>query len=287
MTADLGKHWKLYFYICSQTLVMKQLSGLFVLMIFLAACNNSGTDKPADPVLNPPPPTINYSVLNVFPHDTASFIQGLEFYNGELLESTGSPAEYAYPSWLGRVDLKTGKLKDVVSLDPKYFAEGITVMNDKLYQLTWQNKKGFVYDAKTLRKLGEFDYNMEGWGLTHDSSLLILSDGSSNIHFIDPATFRTQRIQGVTDQNGPVSNLNELEYIDGFIYANQWMTSYILKIDPASGKVVGRLDLSSLVAETGNKYAGRDYLNGIAYNPASKTVYVTGKRWPSMYEIKF
>lgn len=245
-----------------------------------AAANGNATTEAA-------PATINYSVVKTHPHDTASFIQGLEFHNGTLYESTGAPVEYGYPSWLGKVDLATGKLLNKVTLDTQYFAEGITILNDKLYQLTWRSKKGFVYDLKTLQKLGEFHYTTEGWGLTNDSSSLIMSDGSSNLYFIDPVTFQNRHVVGVSDHNGPVSNLNELEYINGFVYANQWQTPYILKIDPNTGQVVGKLDLSTLVNEVDARTPGHDYLNGIAYNAASGTVFVTGKRWPSMYEIKF
>jgi glutamine cyclotransferase len=174
-----------------------------------------------------------------------------------------------------------------VALDTQYFGEGITIFKGKLYQLTWTHKKGFVYDVKTFKKLGEFTYNTEGWGLTHDSTSLIMSDGSSNLYYMDPATFRNTKIVGVTDRGSPVSNLNELEYIDSFIYANQWQTPYILKIDPSSGQIVGRLDLSALVHRMDSLAPGHDYLNGIAYNPATKTIFITGKRWPFMYEIKF
>ena len=286
----LNPHRKPMPYFCYSINCMKLHPLWFLcLLMVLAACNNNpdtnGSVTPPDDT-NPPPPNLSYTVLKIHPHDTASFVQGLEFYNGALYESTGSPAEYAYPSWLGKIDMKTGKLQHTVTLDSQYFAEGLTIFKDKLYQLTWQSKKGFVYDAKTLKKLGEFTYNTEGWGLTHDSSHLIMSDGSSNLYFMDPVTFRNAKIVGVTDNNGPVSNLNELEYIDGHIYANQWQSPYILKIDPNTGKIVGKLNLDSLVNEVDAKLPGHDYLNGIAYNPDSKTVFVTGKRWPSMYEIR-
>jgi glutamine cyclotransferase len=260
----------------------------FISIVLLAACN--GPDKPADVPANPenaPPPLINYSVMKTYPHDTAYFLEGFEFYNGSLYESTGSPENYPYPSWLGKLDLNTGKLQNPVTLDKRYFGEGITIFKDKVYQLTYTTRKGFVYDAKTLKKLQEFTYNTEGWGMTHDSASLIMGDGSSNLYYIDPVTFKTQKILGVVDQNGPVSNINELEYIDGFIYANQWQTPYILKIDPNSGKIVGKLNLDTLVNEVGNKFPEHDYLNGIAYNPETRTVFVTGKRWPTIYEIKF
>jgi glutamine cyclotransferase len=271
---------------------MKLKTGLLtcLIVVLLAACGD-GPDQPAnngDSITNNAPAVIHYSVVKTRPHDTASFIQGLEFHNGILYESTGAPDEHGYPSWLGKIDSATGKLQNKIVLDTQYFAEGITILNGKLYQLTWQNKKGFVYDANTLKKLGEFNYNTEGWGLTHDSAALIMSDGSSNLYFIDPVSFRNLHIVGVTDASGsPVNNLNELEYINGFIYANQWQTPYILKIDPNTGQVVGRLDLSTLVNEVDTRNPGHDYLNGIAYNPITGTVVVTGKRWPLLYEIKF
>lgn len=277
-----------YFCCLNMSMKLKSLWLTALAACTLAACNGpdknggkTGTDG------NPPAPTINYSVVKTHPHDTASFIQGLEFHNGVLYESTGSPEDFEYPSWLGKIDSATGKLTNKVILDTQYFGEGLTVFNNIVYQLTWKGRKGFKYDAATLKKVGEFTYSTEGWGLTHDSASIIMSDGSSNLYFMDPADFRNQRILGVTDHYGAVSNLNELEYIGGFIYANQWQTNYILKIDPVTGKVVGRLDLSTLVNEINNRTPGHDYLNGIAYNPATGTVYVTGKRWSSMYEIKF
>lgn len=271
---------------------MRLKTGLLTCLIvsLLAACNNG--DKPADnnnngTTGNNAAPTINYSLVKTYPHDTASFIQGLEFHKGTLYQSTGAPKEHGYPSWLGTLDMTTGKLQNKVVLDTQYFAEGLTVLNGKIYQLTWQSKKGFIYDVNTLKKTGEFTYNTEGWGLTHDTTNLIMTDGSSNLYFMDPTSFRNLKIVGVTEQGSPVGNLNELEYINGFVYANQWQTPYILKIDPNTGQVVGKLDLSTLVNEVDARLPGHDYLNGIAYNPATGTVLVTGKRWPTMYEIKF
>jgi glutaminyl-peptide cyclotransferase len=276
-------------YFCGSIMRMKlQALWLLLLVIGFSACNDNQPDVPSDGSnLNPPPPIINYSVVKIYPHDTTSFLEGLEFYNGILYAGTGSPQNYPYPSWLGTVDLNSGKLKPLVTLDTQYFGEGITVFKDKIYQLTYTTRKGFVYDAKTMKKLQEFTYNTEGWGMTHDSTSLIMSDGGSNLYYLDPVTLQNTKILGVTDNNGPVSNINELEYVDGFIYANQWQTPYILKIDAASGKVVGKLDLSTLAHEIDTIYKDHEYLNGIAYNPDSKTFFVTGKRWPRLYEIKF
>ena len=160
-------------------------------------------------------------------------------------------------------------------------------MHEKVYQLTYTNKIGFIYNAKTYKKLGEFHYKGEGWGMTTDGSYLIMSDGSSNISYLDPLTFKAIKILGVTDNNGLVSNINELELINGFIYANQWLTGYILKIDTSSGKVVGKLDLSSLKSIAVSKYPGSLEMNGIAYDAVANKIYITGKLWPNIYEIKF
>jgi glutamine cyclotransferase len=236
----------------------------------------------------PTPALINYTLLNAHPHDTSFFTEGLEFNNGQLFESSGGQKEETpHPSAFGVLDLSTGKVSKKVELDnATYFGEGITVFNGKIYQLTWRNQKGFIYDAKTFKKIREFDYQGDGWGLTHDSSHIIMSDGSSNLKFLDPESLKVVSIISVVDNNGPVSNVNELEFIDGFIYANVWQQDHIIKIDPSSGKVVGRINLDSLVRDVRTKSANADFLNGIAYNPATKTIFVTGKLWPLIYEIK-
>ncbi|HXB94515.1 MAG TPA: glutaminyl-peptide cyclotransferase, partial [Puia sp.] len=187
---------------------------------------------------------------------------------------------------------------------------GIVFLHDKVYQLTYTTRIGFIYDAKTFKKLGEFTFpNKEGWGMTTDGKYIIMSDGTSNLSIYDPEsttpvavsihyddgdstvktlnTFRLVKTLTVTDNNGPDSNINELEMINGYLYANQWQTNYILKIDTATGKVVGRITLDSIVEDAKSKYAGSEWLNGIAYDSASKKVYITGKLWPNIYEIKF
>jgi len=277
---------------------MKKLSILFASLMVLAACNSNTPDSTPASTPEAAPAIIGFTVVNTYPHDTGFYTEGLEFYDGQLFESSGAGsadsegAKPPYPSAFGIVNLKTGKVDRKVSLDNAvYFGEGITVLNGKIYQLTWQNHKGYIYDAKTFKKLQEFSYPGEGWALTHDSTQLIMSDGSSNLQFIDPAsingTLKARNIVGVTDNNGPVSNVNELEFIDGFIYANQYTTNYILKIDPSNGKVVGKLDLSSLEAVAKKKYSNAEVLNGIAWHPETKSLYVTGKLWPTIYEIKF
>lgn len=227
---------------------------------------------------------LNYSIAATYPHDTSSYTQGLEFYNGQLLEGTGNYGK----SMLLQTDLKTGKVNKKAVLDSIYFGEGITILNDTLYQLTWKEKKVFVYTAKDFKKIKEFELNTEGWGLTNDGKNLIVSDGSNNLYFYQPSTFRLMHTQGVTENGSPTINLNELEYINGYVYANQYSISdYIFKIDPASGQVVAKLDLSDITKRMKARYPHADVLNGIAYNPETKKVYVTGKFWPELYEINF
>jgi glutamine cyclotransferase len=269
----------------------KILFAVIVIYTTLTACNDAGTANPdnADKNANPAPPAIQYTVVNKVPHDTSYFTEGLEFYKGQLFESSGGNAEESpYPSELGIVDLKTGKVTPKVKLDKtKYFGEGITFFNDKLYHLTWTSKVGFVYDASTFKKIKEFTIpSKEGWGLTHDSAHLIMSDGSSNLYYLSPDSLKLLNILRVTDNNGPVPNINELEYIKGYIYANQWETPYIIKIDPSTGLVVGRLDLDSLQKEAIALRPGADVLNGIAYDSATDKVLIGGKRWAYFYEIK-
>jgi glutaminyl-peptide cyclotransferase len=269
----------------------KVFFAAIVLFTTLAACNGSGTNTTDNTNNNavPAPPAIQYAVVNKFPHDTSYFTEGLEFYKGQLFESSGGNAdESPYPSELGIADLKTGKVTTKVQLDKtKYFGEGITFFNDKLYQLTWTSQVGFIYDANTFKKLREFKIPAkEGWGLTHDSANLIMSDGTSNLYYLTPDSLKLLNILRVTDNNGPVPNINELEYINGYIYANQWETAYILKIDPATGKIVGRLDMENLQKEASSLRPGADVLNGIAYDSATNKMLVTGKRWPFIYEIK-
>jgi glutaminyl-peptide cyclotransferase len=261
----------------------------------MAACTNSSRQDASaaegDKAPDNTPPAINYIVVRAMPHDTSSFTEGFLFHDGQLFESTGT--EPSMPenrrSLFGVVDPKTGKIDKKAELDrEKYFGEGIVFLNGKVYQLTYTTKIGFIYDAKTFKKLGEFTFpSKEGWGMTTDGTYLIMSDGTSNISYLDPNTFRLVRILGVTDNNGPVSNINELELIKGFLYANQWQTNYILKIDPSSGKVVGKLDLTSLAESARNKYVGSEVMNGIAYDSTSGKVLVTGKLWPEIYEIRF
>jgi glutamine cyclotransferase len=227
-------------------------------------------------------PFINYTVIASYPHDTSSFTEGLVYFNGQLLESTGNNGK----SKLIVTDIKTGKALKEIKLDSTYFGEGVAFLNDTIYQLTYKEKVVLVY-SKDLKKIKEFKINTEGWGLTTDGKNLIASDGSSNLYYYEPSTFRLLRTQGITENESPAPNINELEYINGFIYSNQWQYNYILKIDPASGQVVGKLDLKELGDRAKAKNPSEQWLNGIAYDSSSKKIYVTGKYWPELYEINF
>jgi glutamine cyclotransferase len=251
-------------------------SNLFVVLILLlAACKQSEQKKPADPV-------IAYNILSTFPHDAGAFTQGLTVYNGRLFESTGREGT----SWIAEVDIATGRQDKKIELDQKYFGEGIVVMGEKLYQLTWQNHVGFVYDAKTFKKRREFRNHREGWGITHDNRHLILSDGSSRLYKLDTATMMGVDSVVVKDSQGEVDKLNELEYVDGYVYANRWGSSLIYKIDPATGAVKGILDLTPLVNQVREKSPASDVLNGIAYEPTTQTWLITGKLWPALFVLR-
>jgi glutamine cyclotransferase len=249
------------------------------------SCNDSN-DKDADAGKDSGPayttPAISYSIMNTHPHDTSYFTEGLEFYNNTLLESTGLNGK----SKLVQYDLASGKVVKEISLDPKFFGEGITVLHDTVYQLTYQEHMAFLYSVKDFKKLKEIPFNVEGWGMTNDGKTLIATNGSSNLYFYEPGTLKLLRIQAVTDNGAPVTYLNELEYVDGFLYANQWQTNNILKINPATGEIVGKLDLTNIVNQA-RQDGHAEFLNGIAYNPLTKKFYVTGKLWPQIFEITF
>lgn len=222
-----------------------------------------------------------YEVVAVWPHDRAAFTQGLAFRQGSLIESTGLNGR----STLRDVELSTGRVLKQISLPREYFAEGATVLDGKVYQLTWQNQKGFIYDAATFARLGEFSYAGEGWGLTTDGRSLILSDGSHRIRLIDPATWRVVRTIEVMAAGQPVARLNELEFIRGEIFANVWQTDRVVRIDAASGQVRGEIDFSALLPPS-DRRPDTDVLNGIAYDAASDRLFVTGKNWPKLFEVR-
>lgn len=252
---------------------------------------NSGKNSSAAPVFT-------YTVVKTFKHDSKAFTQGLVFHDGFLYESTGNYGD----STLRKVDLETGSVVKKKDLDNKFFAEGMTVFNGKIYQITWREKTGFVYDVATLEPLKEFKYQGEGWGLTNDGEQLIMSDGTHILRFLDPETFTVTRTVPVMKENGqPLFLLNELEYVKGEIWANIWHSeetetgttqgrlpnigkpNYIARIEPKSGKVVGWIDLANISPDdTGDS---ENTLNGIAYDAEKDRIFVTGKKWKKLFEI--
>jgi glutamine cyclotransferase len=226
-------------------------------------------------------PVQTYKVKNAYPHDRSAFTQGLVYTDGILYESTGLSGR----SSLRRVDLETGNVLQRTSLLPEYFGEGIAVFGDRVYQLTWTTGVGFIYDKKTLALLQEFRYGTEGWGMTHDGKNLIVSDGSSILYYWDPRSLREVKRLLVTDGGSPVDNLNELEIVEGEIYANVWQQDRIARISPETGRVVGWIDLTGLLSPS-DRTGREDVLNGIAYDPATKRLFVTGKLWPKLFEIE-
>lgn len=256
------------------------LTALFLSLLFGAAMVSSVAAQPPDIV--PVAPIRTYDVVNEYPHDPFAFTQGLILVNGELFEGTGLNGR----SEIRLVDLETGTVLKRHTLASEYFGEGVTVLGDSIYQLTWKKGAAFVYDIETFEQTNVFSYDTEGWGLTNDGVSLIMSDGSDQIFFRDPATFEITKQISARDGDNPIFNLNELEYIDGVIWANVWMTNYIARIDPETGNVIDWLDLSALAEQMRATGEQVDVLNGIAWNPETETVYVTGKLWPSLFEIR-
>jgi len=220
-----------------------------------------------------------YKIVASFPHDKTAYTQGLVYQDGFLYEGTGQKGA----SSLRKVELATGRVLQHVELPGDYFGEGIVLWKDKIIQLTWQSKIGFVYDLATFRQLRSFTYNREGWGITHDGKRLIMSDGSSTLYFWDPETLKEIGHLDVRDNGSPVEKLNELEYIHGEIYANVWQTARIARISPSTGKVLSWIDLKGLDA---NVQPGAEVLNGIAYDAKTNRLFVTGKWWSKLFEIK-
>jgi glutamine cyclotransferase len=267
---------------------MKKLWLLSLSFLAFQCKNNDSKDgEGGTDSTNLSPKSLSFSIVSTYPHDTSSFTEGLLFYNGELYESAGDP-DYSGKSRLMKIDLKTGKSVKSINLDKKYFGEGIVILHDTIYQLTYQEKVGFMYSVKDFKKLGEFTYSAsEGWGMTTDGKQIIASDGTSNLYFYEPSTFRLIKTQAVTDAGSFAYNLNELEYIDGFIFANQWQSPYILKIDPNTGQILAKADFTSICDGIRSRDPHAEFFNGIAYDSTSKKIYVTGKRWPELYEIQF
>lgn len=270
---------------------MKKYSAIFALVI-LAACNNHDKDaggKYVDTTLiTPKTPVIPYTIVAEYPHDTSAYTEGLEFHDGKLYESTG---DYETSS-LRITDYKTGKVEKKHMMGSKsIFGEGITIFKNKIYQLTWKNHVVYVYDINNIDKpIKTFNWPYdEGWALTNNGTDLIASDGGSNLYFINPDDFKVKSTIAVTENGSPVYELNELEYIGGFVFANIYQTDIIVKIDPESGHVVGKMDFTGLAQKyfPGQIIPDRtDVLNGIAYDSAMNKFLITGKRWPKMFELK-
>lgn len=260
---------------------MRHLAFLACVAVLGAASACSPATGPAPVVAAKPVlPVYSYEVAAAYPHDPKAFTQGLLIEDGQLYESTGQEGA----SWVRKVDLATGNVLAQHSLDPKYFGEGMVVWDDRIITITWRNQKGFILDRETLAPKGEWTYPGEGWGLTRDDTRIFMSDGTSQIRIIDPATLQeTGRID--VKQNGrPVDQLNEIEFIKGEIWANVFQTDRVVRIDPATGDIKGVVYLGGLLKPEERR--NTDVLNGIAYDKAQDKIYVTGKYWPKLFEIR-
>ena len=271
---------------------MRRLSFLLLLCpIILSSCqknaeqSNSTEANATTPPAHPAPAwqqhrDLSYRVIKELPHDTRAYTQGLIVQAGNFIESTGGHNT----TWLRKVEIETGKILIERKLSAEFFGEGLTELKGKLYQLTWQNQQGFIYDATTLDWQKNFSYQGEGWGLTDDSTHLIMSNGSAKLQFIDPKTYRVAREITVADGGNAIGQLNELEFIEGEIFANIWHTNRIIRIDPKSGRVLGTLDLTDIHAKESITHPDH-VLNGIAYDTETQALFVTGKCWPKIYQI--
>jgi len=257
------------------------LIGAVIVCLVLFGSNRSSKEETKTVEPDTRAQRISYEVVNSYPHDPTSFTQGLLWHDGGFYESTGQYGQ----SKLRQLEFPSGKVLKEVRLSPELFGEGLALVDSRLIQLTWQSQRGFVYDLNTFKLEREFSYSTEGWGLTYDGKNLILSDGSSDLFYFDPQTFKTIRKMAVRMNGQPIEELNELEFIDGEIWSNVWQQDLILQIDPSSGTVKSFLDLKGILAPS-DKTGVENVLNGIAYDQASKRIFVTGKLWPRIFEIK-
>jgi glutamine cyclotransferase len=267
---------KLSFNLKDQKLGYQYLKAL----VYFGGENSVATER-VELVSNVVPKLLKYKIINTFPHDTASFTEGFEFHNDTLCESTGQKGS----SYFRKYDYKTGKIYKQIDLDSMYFGEGITFINGKLYQLSWQEKTGFIYDAKTLKleKTFTYDKDIEGWGMTNDGKHIYQGDGTEKIWKMDPKTQKMIDYINVYSGSSKIKAINELELINGKFYVNVWQKDAIAIVNPLSGAVEGILDMAGLRKFL--KVTPEDVLNGIAYNPKTKTIFVTGKNWDKMFEI--
>lgn len=268
---------------------MKIMGLVIIGFVLITSCNGCNSNASVDSSNNSASVSSvetakpQYQIIAQYPHSITSFTEGLEYHDSTFIESTGLNKK----SKLARVDIKTGKDILKVDLDKKYFGEGITQLNGKIYQMTYKEEKCFVYDAKTFKKINELSYKGEGWGMTNNGKQIIMSNGSNNLYYRNATTFAEENVVAIFDENGPLGNINELEYVDGFVYANVWYKNYIAKIDPKSGRVVAKYDFTGLMNQYLQGLGDEAVLNGIAYNPTTKNFYITGKNWPLLFEIKF
>lgn len=265
---------------------MARMPLILVLLLSLASLQcNSGTTNTNAPRNDSPENAVvqkfGYEIVNIWPHDPSAFTQGLVFLDGKMIESTGQVGR----SSLRNVEIQTGRILKKLDVPPPHFAEGIALLNNKIYQLTWEDEVGFIYDAQSFEKLGEFKYDGEGWGLTTDGRSLILSDGSNRIRFLDPDSFQVTKTIAVMDAKVPVRELNELEFVNGEIYANIWHEDRIAVINPQTGRVTAWIDLAGLL-QRGDVQDNEAVLNGIAYDQSTGRLFVTGKLWPKLFELK-
>jgi glutamine cyclotransferase len=270
---------------------------VFAFIVLLFSCHSNTSTPNEDPNLPvaqpnniPAPQPITFTVDSVYPHDPKAFTQGLQFYKGRLYEGTGEFNQ----STLRIVDIKTGKPeKEYLIPDPTIFGEGITIFKNKIYQLTWQSHKIFVYNLNDImHPIATYNWSLEGWGLTNDGNNLIISDGSSKLYYVQPdetsKEMKTMKILTVADNTGELDSLNELEYINGYVFANRWYNDHIYKIDTSNGHVIGIIDLSGLLHQYDPNFQIPDsaVLNGIAYDSTTQKLYITGKDWPKMFEMR-
>ncbi len=274
---------------------VKKIISFSAIVIAFVSCSSCESEVKKEPIKvvvdeKPPIPFLDYSIVATLPHDPTAFTEGLLFHDNKLFESTGSPDNMPeLKSVLGIVDMKTGKLDAKVELDKKAypFGEGMVILNGKIYQVTYKEQTGFIYDAKTFKKIGQFNYaNKEGWGLTTDGIHIIMSDGTNNLTYFD-AEMKPVKTLAVNENGYAADALNELEFIKGFIYANIYTTGYVVKIDPKTGNVVAKINFTPINYDMRNLNPNALEMNGIAYDSIADKIYVTGKLWPKMFEVKF
>ena len=270
---------------------MRKYLALCISLMVLACNNTNNTDQSdkdeAESTAIAAPVAINYTIQNVYSHDTSAYTQGLEWHNNALIEGTGLRGE----SVLYKMDEQLKPLGKKIQLEQPFFGEGITVFDGKIYQLTWEEHVVFVYDANTLKKIKTLNWPYEGWGLTHNDTALIVSTGSSNLYFVNPTDLSIQKTVGIYNEYGYQSMLNELEYVNGKIFANIYGQNEIVVIDPATGNITNKMDCSNLLAQAKVSYnpMSKDagyVLNGIAYKKSTDTYFLTGKCWPVIIEVK-